>query len=125
LNIYRLEKLTWAARLITVLTPVTTLLYALSLALLATLRFSIPVGAFQGATIMFFPYLVGFAFVGWKWPLFGGLLVLTIGILTIFPICSASGWPAYYTIPYLVLEAIYAAGGVLYLAVAIIKWRQG
>jgi len=116
------EKLIWTARIATVAAPGLSILYTLSIVIAVNIEpLTVPVGSFQGATIMLFPFLVAFAFIGWKWPLFGGLLVLAIGILIIFPIKSAEGWPGWYKIPYLICWVIYMAGGILYLVSIFIK----
>jgi hypothetical protein len=110
------EKLVWTARLTTLLTPVAAVAYGLSLALVATIwRGSVPVGSFQGGSIILFPLFLAAAGLGWKWPLFGGLAVLAAGELVISAMLSASGWPGWYKVPYLTLWAFFMAGGALYI----------
>jgi hypothetical protein len=108
------EKILWTARAISVAAPVIAVIYSLSLGLAARF-YSIPVGSFSGATIILFPLFIVIAFIGWKWPLIGGLLMLIIGVLMAFAIVSAAGWPGWYKIPYSIFLAVYLAGGILYL----------
>jgi hypothetical protein len=67
------DKMVWAARLAAVLPPVVAVVYGLSLVLAATIwHGSVPVGSFQGMTLILFPVALLVAFPGWKWPLVGG-----------------------------------------------------
>lgn|SRR4030042_296319 len=119
------KKIGWVARLMTLGASILSVIYSLSLVLVATHRLlSVPVGSFQGGTIILFPLLIAVALIGWKWPLFGGILVLIVGIPIIFPILSATGWPYWYKIPYLTFWGIYLAGGILYLINAYLRKIQ-
>ncbi|MBI2859552.1 MAG: hypothetical protein HYX90_10780 [Chloroflexi bacterium] len=110
----RKARLVRMARVATLAPPMLAVLYGLVLVAL-TRWFSIPVGAFQGMSIMLLPLLLGIAVVAWLAPLAGGILVMAFGVVAVVNILSAHGWPAYYTIPYLILCATFIAGGMLHL----------
>ncbi|MDO8473382.1 MAG: hypothetical protein Q7T05_06135 [Dehalococcoidia bacterium] len=114
--------LVWTARLATLAAPVVSVLYGLALVGLAKLTpFSIHVGAFQGMSILLLPLLLSIAVIAWITPLAGGILVMAVGIVTVVNILSAHGWPAYYTIPYLILCAVFITGVMLHIVGAFWK----
>jgi hypothetical protein len=110
------ERIVWAARIMAIVAPILAVAYSLLIGFWATIKpFSVPVGVFQGGSIILFPFLLAIGFIGWKWALLGGILVLIIGLSLLFPILTASGWPYWYKIPYLTFWTIFIASGVLYL----------
>ncbi len=110
------EKIVWTSRIATSGAPILAVVYSLSLGLVATrVDNSIPVGVFQGGSIILFPLLLVIAFIGWKWDFVGGILSLVFGVFIYFAIQQAVGWPWWYKIPYFTFWAMFVAGGVLYL----------
>jgi hypothetical protein len=104
------------ARLTTLLSPIVTVVYGLLLAFIAYwASSSVPVGAFQGGSLLLLPFLLVMAGLAWKWPLPGGILVLAAGILVISPILDAKGLPSWYKIPYFAFWAAFMIGGLLHL----------
>lgn len=104
------------ARLTTLLSPIVTVVYGLSLAFVAyRVSSSVPVGAFQGGSLLLLPVLLVIAGLAWKWPLPGGILVLAAGILVISAILEAKGLPSWYKVPYLAFWAAFMIGGLLHL----------
>ncbi|MDD4985321.1 MAG: hypothetical protein PHQ43_05955 [Dehalococcoidales bacterium] len=73
-------------------------------------------------SILLFPVLFGVSLAAWWFPLPGGLLVLLLGTTTAVNVLSAHGWPGYYTIPYLILCAVFITGGLLHLVRAF--WKR-
>jgi hypothetical protein len=93
-NLMYYEKVVWVARIMTIAAPILAVLYSLIIGLVATIKhFSVPVGGFQGATIILFPVLLAIGFIGWKWALLGGIAVIVIGLSLLFPMLAAAGWP--------------------------------
>ena len=116
------KKIVWIAKLATVISPSLALIYSLLLILFALITpYEVPVGSFQGATVLLFPFLLIIAFTGWKWPLLGGILAIVVATPVILPALSAIGWPGWYKIPYLTCWSIYIAGGILYIIVYIFR----
>jgi hypothetical protein len=114
--ILQYSKIIWTARLITLSSPILAVIFSLLIVLLATLKpDSFPSGVFQGGTIMLFPFALAIALIAWKWSLVGGILVLLFFIPFIFPMLSASGWPIWYKVSYLIFWVIFIAGGILHI----------
>ena len=112
---FKYEEVKTTARLTTLLSPIVAVLYSLLLGLLAAVKpISIPVGAFQGGSILLFPLLLAVALLAWKWPLPGGIVALVMGMLILFPILDAKGWPTWYKIPYITFWAVFMIGGILH-----------
>ena len=110
------ENIVRISRIAAVAAPSLAVFYSLALALAAIyIDASIPVGSFQGYSILFLPLLLVIAFIGWKWDFLGGILSLALGACIFLMIQQAVGWPWWYKIPYLIFWVMYIAGGTLSL----------